>query len=277
MTMHVHSAFSTPKTFLIPSLNVADARQLLHSKDSISLTPPSEGTKKTKSDPSGNVKQDDVLSNKLDSTIKAPTSPISFNALFQKYPYEDLVEHGGNWSHGSFQNFTAARKFIADTIPKSGTILDIGCANGFMLRCFQEWVPPQCKLVPYGVDINPNCISESRKIYPDLPHNFVVQNVRDYFRKGPPKGFPQTYDYIYFSLLGLNDKPEFINQLLMRVKPGGRLILGFYGSIQKEKMEEFRKVLTEAKKGGIQFTKIIENKNGYANIVAYIQKEMPLT
>jgi|GEM_PF-860673 len=270
--MHVHSAFLAPKKFPAHALPVSETRQLIPTTDRISLTPSSTNPEKKSFEQAGQFKPGNSWPGKMDSTVKADSSSSSFKRLFQKYPYTDLVEHGGNWSHGSFSNFTAARKFIADTIPKSGSILDIGCANGFLLRCLQEWVPSHCKLTPYGIDINPKCIAESRKIYPELPHNFAVQNVRDYFRKGPPKGFPQTYDYIYFSLLGLNDKPEFINQLLKRVRPGGRLILGFYGSIQKEKMEEFRKVLAKAKEGGIQFTEIIENKNGYANIVAYIQK-----
>jgi SAM-dependent methyltransferase len=300
--MHVHSAFSVPKTFARPSLHTAEIRQGLHSKDSITLTPSSaesktNGAEQTPSSMPGKI----TVPRKVDS--KAASSPGSLNALFQKHSYENLVEHGGNWSHESFENFTAARKFIADTIPKSGTILDIGCANGFFLRCLQEWAPSH-KLTPYGVDINANSISESRKIYPELSNNFAVQNFRDYLKEGPPKGLPKTYDYIYFSILKLNDKPEIINHLLSQVNPGGRLILGFYGSIAeekfkdymqkianlkktgsqsiditdinqdhiKQKFKEFYKGLTDLKKAGIPVTEIIENSHGFANMVAYIQK-----
>ena len=38
-----------------------------------------------------------------------------------------------------FKQWTKIRFFISKSINKDGSILDIGCANGLLLRCLQEW------------------------------------------------------------------------------------------------------------------------------------------
>ena len=40
---------------------------------------------------------------------------------------------------GPAERWVALRKPIADCIEKSGTFLDIGCANGYLLECIIKW------------------------------------------------------------------------------------------------------------------------------------------
>ncbi len=56
-----------------------------------------------------------------------------------------LVGHGLTYSWWKMH-----RSLIARAVHKSGSILDIGCANGFLLRCLMEW--SSHALVPYGFD-----------------------------------------------------------------------------------------------------------------------------
>src|SRR3989344_2587836 len=56
----------------------------------------------------------------------------------------DKDEAFKTWEHG--------RRFISQTINNDGSLLDYGCANGFLLRCLQEWSSHQ--LNPYGTDID---------------------------------------------------------------------------------------------------------------------------
>lgn len=62
--------------------------------------------------------------------------------------YTDLIEHTylpapTPWQQsgksGSFEEWTRLRIPICECIATSGTVLDIGCANGFLLECLLCW------------------------------------------------------------------------------------------------------------------------------------------
>lgn len=38
-----------------------------------------------------------------------------------------------------YTDWEEGRRLIANAINNDGSILDIGCANGFLLRCLREW------------------------------------------------------------------------------------------------------------------------------------------
>ncbi len=85
------------------------------------------------------------------------------------------------------------RRPVANFINQGGTILDFGCANGFLLRCFQEW--SKYKLDPYGIDPNNQRIKEAKEvIYPNLPDHFLSNE------ENPTQGFPKSFNIIYWNI-----------------------------------------------------------------------------
>lgn len=126
-----------------------------------------------------------------------------------------------------------ARNFISETIKSNGAILDIGCANGFLLKSLQSWTG--CDLVPFGVDILEKNILNAKNLFPDQQNNFVTLSFED-FIINYPNSFPEVFDYICWSFWDdshLITKTE-IDFLLSHVKDGGKLIITFYPDNSKE-------------------------------------------
>jgi ribosomal protein S18 acetylase RimI-like enzyme len=131
-----------------------------------------------------------------------------------------------------FQTWENRRQFIHSAIDKPGTLLDIGCGNGFLLRCLQEW--SGFDLIPYGIDTDEKWLSETHEIFTDHTDHFLNCGIDDLCDKWPDT-FPPTIDYIYCSLWGTArfNTPESQRQLqtlLDHVSNNGCLILGLYGS-----------------------------------------------
>ncbi|MEI8073050.1 MAG: class I SAM-dependent methyltransferase [Candidatus Saccharibacteria bacterium] len=152
-----------------------------------------------------------------------------------------------NESSPVYEEWEQKRRFIADTINGDGSILDIGCAGGLLLRSLQEWT--SYKLDPYGVDIVEDYITAAKKLYPDLVNHFAVLDARkldNIFQVG----LPTSYDYVYWNFL----QAEFANDpnlykiieniLNLATK---RVIFGFYArnnpeATQAEYLAEREKV-----------------------------------
>ena len=63
----------------------------------------------------------------------------------------DPIEQSG--VHGGAARWRAARDPILDAIESAGDLLDIGCANGYLLECLMEWGRERgLELTPYGLD-----------------------------------------------------------------------------------------------------------------------------
>jgi len=163
-----------------------------------------------------------------------------------------------------FKTWESRRKFISQAINKSGTILDIGCANGFLLKCLQKW--SVYKLIPYGIDNNEKRIEQAKDLFPLHSNNFIVTrmpNLEIFFKMR----FPAKFDFIYWNIW---DPWNFENQkeiesfklAFKMVSSGGRLILGFYQS-DKNKEKRIRKI----KKLGFKFSGMIKNYNNEEIII----------
>ena len=128
---------------------------------------------------------------------------------------------------GGLKRWRAERSPILEAIDSYGDILDVGCANGYLLECLLEWAQERgVRLEPHGVDIGPRLIALARERLPRFASNFHIGNAWDWEA-------PRRYKYVY----ALHDcvpqeyLGEFIGRLLHEaVQPGGRLILGAYGS-----------------------------------------------
>jgi ribosomal protein L11 methylase PrmA len=117
------------------------------------------------------------------------------------------------------------RKFIADMIDQSGSVMDYGCANGFLLKCLQSWSPHT--LEPWGMDIDDEALRKAKQLFPQARNHFMT-----------PKGFSEgtvsqkKFDFVYWNVW--DDFPfdekgiRLLNNLMKITEAGGKTILGFY-------------------------------------------------
>ena len=130
----------------------------------------------------------------------------------------------------SFEIWRRARSFIATEIHRPGTVLDIGCANGFLLRCLQEW--SDHALTPFGIDASAGRARDIARFFPSQHEHFARLPVE---RLGEidAHGLPGTYDFIYWAVwdnygFDRQDRIDLLRRAYENVKDNGRLILGFY-------------------------------------------------
>ena len=128
---------------------------------------------------------------------------------------------------GGPERWRAEREPILDAIESDGDLLDIGCANGYLLECLVAWGAERgLRITPHGLDLGERLIAEAKRRLPQYAANLHVANAWDW---RPARRFRYVYT--------LNDcaPPElladYVRRLLERVvEPGGRLIVGAYGS-----------------------------------------------
>lgn len=207
---------------------------------------------------------------------------MDFNMMRYSNEFKKLIEdkkktkfliEGSHLSSIEFEEWKNNRFSITKAINKDGRILDIGCANGFLLRCLQEW--SNHKLEPYGIDIDQELIKEAKKLFPSQAKNFIVKELKDFLKnlaELSKHGFPAKYDFIYWNVW---DNRKFENQkevdifktVLELISDGGRLILGFYN------LEKGREKIKKLKELGFKFSGIVENLGDCENgIIAWIDK-----
>ena len=162
------------------------------------------------------------LCHKSECTHRAEYSP-AFLQLAEQQGVEELLE--GSSCPGQFENWEAGRRFIADALAKDGTILDVGCGNGFMLRCLQEWSGKN--LEPYGVDVEPAFIAGAKQVFPEQAEHFFLQ--RDMAKTKLPETFDTVFWCVWDDLsFDLPPGQGMLQKIQSRVSPGGRLIFGLY-------------------------------------------------
>ncbi|MDA0232057.1 MAG: hypothetical protein O3B04_00140 [Chloroflexi bacterium] len=120
---------------------------------------------------------------------------------------------------------------IIKAIDRDGTFMDVGCANGFLLESLGAWstLEKRWHLIPYGVDINPGLVVEAMARWSGIADHFWVADAWEFCP-------PEKMDFVYTTADCVPESflPSYVARLLDRyVKPGGRLIVGHYGSKAK--------------------------------------------
>jgi 2-polyprenyl-3-methyl-5-hydroxy-6-metoxy-1,4-benzoquinol methylase len=164
-----------------------------------------------------------------------------------------------------YKYWKRAREFIASAINKDGKILDIGCANGFLLLCLQSWSGK--KLVPYGIDSNPHVVVDAQRLFPKYKQNFTRMRIQEL------SDLPGKYDVIYWNVWDNWDfktKEEIrpVRECLRHIKKGGRLILGFYHTdrgINAGKIKRLGKI-------GFKISGVLQNKHITHLMIAWMDK-----
>ncbi|MDE3260257.1 MAG: methyltransferase domain-containing protein [Gemmatimonadota bacterium] len=130
----------------------------------------------------------------------------------------------------SFETWRRARSFIASEIHRPGTVLDIGCANGFLLRCLLEW--SDHALTPFGIDSSADRARDVARFFPSQGDHFA-RLPAERLGEIDAQGLPGKYDFVYWAVwdnfaFDRQDRIDLLRRAYDSVKDDGRLILGFY-------------------------------------------------
>ena len=130
----------------------------------------------------------------------------------------------------SFETWRRARSFIASEIHRPGAVLDIGCANGFLLRCLQEW--SDHALTPFGIDSSAGRARDIARFFPSQQDQFA-RLPAERLDEIASHGLPGKYDFIYWAVwdnyrFDRQDRIDLLKRAYENVNDDGRLILGFY-------------------------------------------------
>lgn len=128
---------------------------------------------------------------------------------------------------GGAERWRAEREPILDGVTTDGDMLDVGCANGYLLECLVRWGRERgLRLTPHGVDRSAPLVERARARLPKFAGNMHVGDAWSWMP-------PQRYKYVYvlYDCVPLEYLDEFIRRLFdCAVADGGRLIVGAYGS-----------------------------------------------
>jgi SAM-dependent methyltransferase len=130
---------------------------------------------------------------------------------------------------GPAERWAALRRPIADCIDRSGSFLDVGCANGYLLECCLAWTAERgLTTEPFGVDYSARLVALARRRLPQYAENLFVANAWDW---RPPRRF----DFVRTELVYVPGELErqYVDHLLAHyLAPGGRLLIANYGEGQ---------------------------------------------
>lgn len=119
----------------------------------------------------------------------------------------------------------ALRKPIADCVTSSGSFLDIGCANGYLLECMLHWTGARgITLDPFGLDLSAKLVALAHQRLPLYAHQIFTGNAWEW----QP---PHPFDYVRTELVYVPEelRTDYITRLLdLFLRPGGRLLVAEY-------------------------------------------------
>ncbi len=132
---------------------------------------------------------------------------------------------GGSGSSGDMARWEAKRRVIASAFDRSGTWLDIGCANGFLMETLTAWLAEKGHRVePYGLDLSGRIAERARIRLPHWAARIWTGNVMEF---EPPIRF----DYVtaLADSVPMEKRSALVARLArLYLKHGGRLILSCY-------------------------------------------------
>lgn len=128
---------------------------------------------------------------------------------------------------GTFEEWVRLRIPISECITRSGTFLDIGCANGFLLECLLGWTKMKgLDLIPYGLDYAPLLVEMAQQRLSAFKEHIFLGNGWDW---QPPRRF--TYIRTEGVYVPRNLQAAYLKRLLSEfLEDDGRLLVTHYRS-----------------------------------------------
>ncbi len=123
---------------------------------------------------------------------------------------------------GDEEDWRWSRELVLDAMPNGGTLLDVGCANGYLMESLHRWAMERAiGLEPYGLDISWRLAALARRRLPHWSGRIWVGNVMQWT---PPRRFDVVHtgiDYVP------RDRQRYLLDRMLRelVVPGGRVVL----------------------------------------------------
>jgi SAM-dependent methyltransferase len=137
-----------------------------------------------------------------------------------------LREDDPRWQSGfdgDERLWRAARSLVLDAVPRDGSLLDVGCANGHLMESLDAWARERgLGLELYGLEIDPALAETARRRLPAWAERIFTANASDWV---PPRRFDFVRTGLEYVPPGRG--PALVARLLRDVvAPGGRLIVG---------------------------------------------------
>lgn len=146
---------------------------------------------------------------------------------------DDVAAQSGKG--GGLARWETCRSPIAAAIHRSGTFLDVGCANGLLMESVVRWASARGHVIePYGLDLSERIAALARRRLPQWAGRVFVGNAIDW-----PS--PMRFDFVRTELeyVPRYRAPHLVARLLGAVVArGGRLIVCGYGTDVAERVGE---------------------------------------
>ncbi|MBN1436305.1 MAG: methyltransferase domain-containing protein [Sedimentisphaerales bacterium] len=128
---------------------------------------------------------------------------------------------------GPIERWVACRRVIADCMKESGTFLDIGCANGYLLECVLGWAGERgVEIDPWGLDLSERLVGWAKERLGNHKEKLFVGN-------GLFWEPPRLFDYVRTELCYVPNEcvHSYIERILNEyLTPGGKLLVAEYRS-----------------------------------------------
>ena len=129
---------------------------------------------------------------------------------------------------GTAEDWVYARALVADAIDRDGTLLDVGCANGYLMECLPGWT--RFHVEPYGLELSRALARLARERRPEWSDRIWVGNAVDW---RPPRTF--TYVRTGLEYAPPRRRRDLVEHLLGFCE---RLIVGVFGEHESERTTE---------------------------------------
>ena len=126
---------------------------------------------------------------------------------------------------GTEADWEQARSLVAEGISRSGTFLDVGCANGLLMESVRTWCEGRgLEIQPYGLEIAPELATLARQSFPQWRDRVFEGNAANWLP-------PHRFDFVRtgHEYVPRTKRRELFTHLLSAVvQSGGRLLVGPY-------------------------------------------------
>jgi hypothetical protein len=129
---------------------------------------------------------------------------------------------------GTYEDWVYARSLVGHAIDRDGSLLDVGCANGYLMECLPGWT--HFDVEPYGLDLSKELAALARERVPEWADRIWVGNV---LRWQPPRRF--TYVRTGLDYVPKRRRRELVERCLRWCD---RLIVGVFGEHASERTTE---------------------------------------